>query len=320
MKIGDQLKFDYTGDVQEVALPAGNYQFECWGAGVEESDVKMLGGKGGYSKGTITLIENTLLYCYVGGKGTRVSVNIVEGGWNGGGGSNTINGSVGGGGTDVRLTDGEWNLKEGFLSRIIVAGGGGGGGWNNSSTSQIGGDGGGTEGISGGAKYDGQFAVGLGGTQTEGGKINGTAANSGISTEGTFGIGGKGRGSSSGGGGGGGGWFGGGGGAISPGGGGSGYILTSDSYKPENYTPTEKYHMTDTILISGNLEQPSPNGGTQIGQEGNGYCIITYLGGSINAKCKINGQINQVNDMKVKVNGSWKNVTKALTKINGIWK
>lgn len=327
MKIGEQIKFDYTGDVQEVILPAGQYKFECWGAESGLGDLgtgtsKMLSGKGGYSKGVVTLLEKTMLYIYIGGKGNKITTYTAQGGWNGGGGCNSDNGATGGGASDIRLFSGNWDLAEGLYSRIIVAGGGGGSGWNNSTTpTQYGGSGGGIEGISGSEKFGGYRAVGLGGTQLGGGKYDGdvSGANS-HPTEGSFGIGGRGSGYYSGGGGGGAGWYGGGGGLISPGGGGSGYVLTETSYKPENYTPTSEYYFLEEILIDGDSEMPSPTGGTQIGQVGNGYCIITFIGKAFNARCKINGQIKQVNDMKVKVNGTWKDVTKTLTKINGIWK
>jgi hypothetical protein len=302
MKIGEQLKFDYTGNVQEVTLKSGTYQLECWGASGGSYFTSYFGGKGGYSIGVVTLNRNITLYCNVGGTTTT-----IDGGWNGGGNGRT-NGKGGGGATDIRLD------KNSLYSRIIVAGGGGGAG-----VAYGGGYGGG---LIGGDGYTSLARSGTGGTQTEGG----TTWNNITAHYGSFGVGGSlSQGVSAGAGGGG--WYGGGGAYDNDsdpdgrgGGGGSGYILTSDSYKPEGYTPTSEYYLLDGVLQDGSSSMPSPSGGTQTGQEGNGYCIITYLGGSINAKCKINGQIKQVNDMKVKVNGTWKDVTKTLTKINGIWK
>jgi hypothetical protein len=302
MKIGEQIKFDYTGDVQEVTLKRGIYQLECWGASGGSYSTSYVGGKGGYSIGVVTLNRNTTLYCNVGGATTT-----VDGGWNGGGNGRT-NGKGGGGATDIRLD------KNSLYTRIIVAGGGGGAG-----IAYGGGYGGG---LIGGDGYTSLNRSGTGGTQTTGG----TTWNSITAHYGSFGIGGSlNQGYSAGAGGGG--WYGGGGAYDNDsdsdgrgGGGGSGYILTYDSYKPEGYTPTSEYHLLDGILQDGSSSMPSPSGGTQTGQEGNGYCIITCLDTSTNARCKIDGQIKQVNYMKVKVNETWKDVTKTLTKINGIWK
>lgn len=54
---------------------------------------------------------------------------------------------------------------------------------------------------------------------------------------------------------------------------------------------------------------------------GEGYFKITFLStGSINAKCKVNGEIKSVSSMKIKVNGVWKEVTEIKSKVNGVWK
>ncbi len=187
MKIGEQIKFDYTGNVQEMTLKSGIYQLECWGASGGSYSTPYFGGKGGYSIGVVTLNRNITLYCNVGGTTTT-----VDGGWNGGG-VGYKNGKGGGGATDIRLD------KNSLYSRIIVAGGGGGagvvygGGW-----------------YGGGGAYDNDSDS-------------------------------DGRG----------------------GGGGSGYILTSDSYKPEGYTPTSEYYLLDGVLQDGSSSMPSPSGGTQ---------------------------------------------------------
>lgn len=305
MEIGEQLKFDYTGDVQEVVLPAGQYKFECWGAqGGKGDSGTAVGGKGGYSIGNYTLKSKQTIYVYVGEMGgTRTATKI--GGWNGGGNGGLDsgsgqNGGHGGGATDIRIGGND------LYSRIIVAGAGGGGG-----RVAYGGRGGGEGGTIAGADNSG--VSGGAGTQSEGGKAHITTRGA---TDGKLGQGGNGSTdfNSAGGGGGGGGYYGGGGGTSTQnhgsgyscgGGGGSGYIG----------------NMIDGQTIVGISVMPSPSGGTQTGQEGNGYCIITCLElTTINAKCKLSGQIKQINDMKVKVNGTWKNVTKTLTKINGIWK
>ena len=54
---------------------------------------------------------------------------------------------------------------------------------------------------------------------------------------------------------------------------------------------------------------------------GHGYLKITFLKvDSINARCKVNGEIKSVSSMKIKVNGVWKDVVGAKTRINGVWK
>lgn len=58
---------------------------------------------------------------------------------------------------------------------------------------------------------------------------------------------------------------------------------------------------------------------------GEGYFKITFLNifantSSINARCKVNGEIKNVSSMKIKVNGVWKEVSELKSKINGEWK
>jgi hypothetical protein len=133
--VGKVQDFSYTGDYEEIELPAGTYKLQCWGAqgGTNSTDstygiTAKAGGKGGYSEGVLTLSQKTVIRAYVGGQGTSSS-----GGFNGGG--NTTESSQynsggefgiskmagGGGATDFRLSDGS------LLSRMIVAGGGSGG-------------------------------------------------------------------------------------------------------------------------------------------------------------------------------------------------
>lgn len=133
--VGDIRNFPYTGNYQDVELPAGQYKLQCWGAqgGSNAADssysiIAKAGGKGGYSEGIITLTQKTTVRVTVGGAGTSSA-----GGFNGGGsttGSASYNANNeqgvsrmggGGGATDIRLSDGA------LLSRMIVAGGGSGG-------------------------------------------------------------------------------------------------------------------------------------------------------------------------------------------------
>lgn len=198
--------FNFTGAAQTFRVPLGvtKLTVELWGAQGGGSAA----GRGGYAKGVVTVIPNSIVYVYVGGQGTYKGGQPcgVNGGFNGGGPtgsqccSNAGSGAgSGGGATDIRL--GSTSLN----ARVLVAGGGGGS--YRSTTS--GGNGGGTTGSNGG-NYNGVTATG--GTQTAGGRVGGHFTNHSCSagTNGSFGQGGRGDGND--GGGGGGGWYGGGGG------------------------------------------------------------------------------------------------------------
>lgn len=142
--VGTVFNFDYTGKVQEVTLPAGQYKLQCWGAqGGNSGSYSGTGSKGGYSEGQLTLTEPTTLYIFVGGKGASSG----NGGWNGGGGSTGSSSydsggtygksypACGGGATDIATvtSDMAYSSKRNnrsaasLLSRCIVAGGGAGG-------------------------------------------------------------------------------------------------------------------------------------------------------------------------------------------------
>lgn len=145
---GTTFKFDYTGAVQSVDLPAGRYKLQCWGAqgGDVTGTYAVAGSKGGYSEGVLVLTEPKTLYIFVGGKGTDYTssdlqndTTLLKGGWNGGGdgfktaySANSITHGRsfprgGGGATDIALISSESNRSsESLLSRFIVAGGGAG--------------------------------------------------------------------------------------------------------------------------------------------------------------------------------------------------
>ncbi|XID94314.1 glycine-rich protein [Paenibacillaceae bacterium WGS1546] len=151
---GANVAFEYTGSVQTFTAPDdGVYTIEAWGAqggtGCQKG-CSGSGGRGGYSKGDITLKKGEILNIYVGGQGG----NTGAGGWNGGGNAASSNGG-GGGGTDVRK--GGTALSH----RIIVAGGGGGGG-----SGATGGAGGGLTG--GAGTSTSEVRGGSGGSQTGG--------------------------------------------------------------------------------------------------------------------------------------------------------
>lgn len=279
IKTGDILNFDYTGTVQTVTLPKGTYKLECWGAqgGYSSSNSGIevgMGGKGGYSAGTITLNQKTLIYIYTGGVGSISGNGKADGGFPNGGSSwasSTSEGAGGGGGSsDIRIG------TDSLYARVIVAGGGGGGGEDNETGGYGGGETGGTSGS------------GTPGSQT--------------APSGYFGIGGH---TSYDGGGGGGGWYG-----ASPAGGqttpatgssgsdtsgspgGSGYVYTSAtaSNYPSGCLLNSSYYLSAAKTIAGNTSFTSPTGSSETGHSGNGYCRITVI------ECKNTALYTRINN------------------------
>lgn len=279
IKTGDILNFDYTGTVQTVTLPKGTYKLECWGAqgGYSSSNSGIgvgMGGKGGYSAGTITLNQKTLIYIYTGGVGSISGNGKADGGFPNGGSSwasSTSEGAGGGGGSsDIRIG------TDSLYARVIVAGGGGGGGEDNETGGYGGGGTGGTSGS------------GTPGSQT--------------APSGYFGIGGH---TSYDGGGGGGGWYG----AYPAGGqttpatgssgsdtsgspGGSGYVYTSAtaSNYPSGCLLNSSYYLSAAKTIAGNTSFTSPTGSSETGHSGNGYCRITVI------ECKNTALYTRINN------------------------
>ena len=112
----------------EIEVKPGVYFFEVFGGSGGDSNYAGRfdeGGRGGFSMGFYIFSKPTKIYVYVGSKGCYSYSKGSLGGWNGGGHS-TNRGASGGGGTDIRLVNGECDSTEGLQSRIIVAGGGGG--------------------------------------------------------------------------------------------------------------------------------------------------------------------------------------------------
>lgn len=279
IQTGDILNCPYSGSMKSVILPKGQYQLECWGAqgGNGNGDTSYPGGKGGYSKGIITLNKKTNLYLYTGGQGlngTTYNSNgtTTAGGFNGGGSTTSTNvrGS-GGGGTDIRIA------VDSLYARVLVAGGGSG---SSGYTNLAGFAGGGISGktynnqdsSNGGSWYGG------GGSQTQGGAASTSYPN--YTTAGSFGQGGNYNSGSNTyyGSGGGGGWYGGGG-AIGVGGGGSGYMYTSSSasYYPSGCLLNSSYYLTNATILAGNAAFISPTGISETGHAGNGYIRITVI-------------------------------------------
>lgn len=292
IKTGDILNFDYTGAVQAIALPKGIYKLECWGAqgGYSSSNSGIevgMGGKGGYSVGTITLNQKTPIYIYAGGVGSISGNGKADGGFPNGGSSwasDTSEGAGGGGGSsDIRIG------TDSLHARVIVAGGGGGGGEDN----ETGGYGGGETG--------GASGSGTPGSQT--------------APSGYFGIGGH---TSYDGGGGGGGWYG----ACPAGGqttpatsnsgddtsgspGGSGYVYTSSTAKnyPNGCLVNSTHYLTNAKTIAGNTSFPSPSGTSETGHSGNGYCRITVIECNSTALYgKLNGSLKKATSIYFKMN------------------
>ena len=264
------LTFNFTkAQSIQVNLQPGKYQFECWGARGNTPAIDYVAGNGAYTKGEINLRTEQTFFLFIGEQGKS---GYVES-FNGGGASQF----GGGGASDIRTVNGTWDDFDSLKSRIMVAAGGGG-----PDTSKRGGAGGTLEGL------ESEDGYGKGGTQTSGGIGCGN---------GTFGHGGSyisynhyGNGA------GGSGYYGG---ATSQncgnygGGGGSSFISghpgckaikeTSkdiDNIEPSN-TPFHYsgFYFTNTLMIDGEHEMPSPAGGLDLfGHADNGAIRIIYIG------------------------------------------
>lgn len=227
-------------------------------------------GLGAVISGKVKLQKGTVLYIYVGQKGSNGVVGI-GGGYNGGGNAGHSGSSGGGGGaTDIRTVNGnKWNTSRSLRSRIAVAAGGGGDG-----VSKKGGDGGWAVGNIGNG-------TGTGGTQYAGGTSGGA-----------FGIGAN-RDESAGthydGGGAGGGWFGGGVSHSDDGAAGGSSFMPGGTYEENGVTKTmsyqnsavtpykmtnpatgEDYIFTDAKLIDHNT-------GNYMKDSGNGWATIKLI-------------------------------------------
>ena len=269
-------EFAYTNDVQVFEVPenAIRLTMEVWGAdggNRDEAFGDTLGGRGGYSVGTLNNLNGVdALYVYVGGRG-----NGGNGGFNGGQSANASAGGGGGGATDIAFADAAVNSAEHYNSRLIVAGGGGGSGYMNSTRQIAGGCGGGLTGGQGGAGTTNNASVagGNGGSQVSAGHNDGQdnmvgafgTANTAVSAYG---------------GGGGGGWYGGASGAGQSynggGGGGSGFVWNSESdnsnYAPASYTVDPAYYLVNASTIAGDEANiPAKPVDTH-----HGYVIIRY--------------------------------------------
>lgn len=285
--------FSYSGTSDVLTVPkTGRYLVELWGAQGGDYNATYVGGKGAYTSGIIDLTKGENLYVYVGGKGVAKTA-----GFNGGapGGSSTDGTyTAGGGASDVRLVGGAWNNAESLKSRLMVAAGGSGSG-AYASVPLRGGAAGSLVGFRGIESRQGCHTVATGATQTSAGlTINGASSNSGFgysSQPNTYGTGG------------GGGYYGGGSGSatsscVSSGAGGSSYVSgytgcvaideetslpkegctdgTNDNECSIHYSGRK---FTSPVMKAGNENMPTyDNDGTMVGNPGNGYVKITFLG------------------------------------------
>lgn len=192
------------------------------------------------------------------GKGT------FPGGYNGGGGVDSRNGSdsfSGGGGTDFRIG------ADSLYARVCVAGGGGGNGvgWQE-------------YGYGGGSQGGGGYRELSRGTETTGG-YGGTSFDGPTAGRGSFGVGGGSLHTSYFVMGGGGGWYGGGANYGYVGGGGSGYVYTAETegFYPSGCLLNSNNYLYYARTVAGNLTIPSPSGASEMGHEGNGFARITIV-------------------------------------------
>ena len=286
-----------TQKVEKFTTPvAGSYRMECWGAqGGGNSSVP--GGKGSYTKGTITIEANKAFYIVVGQNGTNEGIIFNNGSkkmlWR----SSDTSGWAwsGGGSTDIRLTihSEEWDSFDSRKSRIMVAASGGGS--ISYALPQNGKPGGTLNGFAGTTKTDGIMdgEAATFGTQIKGG-LNGTGSyarrfpnyigfgyipvsNDDMNGAGNgYYAGGKGNH-----------------GAHTTGVGATGSCFISGhpgcdaitesstenaivhTGQPNHYS---RLFFTDTKMIDGQSPMPSPFGGPdEIGHSGDGACIVTQL-------------------------------------------
>ena len=295
--LNNTYNFLFDDEAQEFIVPAsGNYKIELWGASGGEGTNEGNKGKGAYTSGNIYLEKDTKLYIYTGGSGGETENITNLGGYNGGGysGNNQNRYSYGGGGaTDVRLVGGLWNNFGSLKSRIMVAAGGGG---SFNSNNRKAGDGGALTGQLNTDNYTGSWNRD-GVTHTSESVILSSASQTNPSfnnyanttRDGKFGYSPQ-TNTSGYGGGGGAGYYAGANGFGVAGSGGSSFIsgyygcnAIAESSEENNIIHTNQtvhysgFVFSNSSMIAGNAEMPNYNGGTMIGNSGNGYARITVI-------------------------------------------
>ena len=297
VKNGYVKNFSYVASAQTFTAPqTGTYKIECWGASGGSATVSA--GSAAYVAGIVSLNKNQILYVYTGQKGNEINKYSSTYMFNGGGYANRSGshcGACGGGATDVRTVDGDWDNSTSLASRIMIAGGGGG----DVSGRQGSACAGGLNGYAGLPSIgDNSYTAyqGKGATQSAGGaRPSNTISGAQSGTAGTLGKGGIGGhntdSSGSGGGSGGGGGLYGGSGAGGlyaggfAGGGGSSYISGHSGCTAKTLT------FSQTVMIDGAGYQWTTAKGSRVGiptiadgsvrvngYVGNGYCRITRYG------------------------------------------
>ena len=158
--------YDYTGNEQVFTAPInGTYKFELWGA---QGGAYYQAANGSYVSGELVIKKGEKFYVYVGRTGLDSSSTdyVFNYGY-----QNYI--KTGGGATDIRLVNGNWDSLSSLVSRIMVAGGGGSQGGLNPTDggSPYGGSAGGLVGYQGGSCISGNVTEhkgAKGATQTSG--------------------------------------------------------------------------------------------------------------------------------------------------------
>ena len=305
-EVGHVFEFDYTGNVQDFKVPCnGEYKIELWGA----SGGDTYAGKGAYTKGNIELSSLNTYYIYVGGGTGSCFMEDHDENFNGGGlctaDKNTRTWGTGGGATDIRTVNGNWNNFDSLKSRIMVAAGGGGGFVQGSTNYSTAGAAGGLVGYNANntSSFGNDYGYAIGGTQTNGG-ICDTSTNTTWCRPGTFGSGGNQLVAGAAHSGGGGGYYGGAqSGHVDAGAGGSSFIsgysgcnAISQSSTSTNIVHTNQpNHYSDNVFTNGVMidgkgcnwstgsatncgaNQVQPDGTSTAGHSGNGYARITLL-------------------------------------------
>lgn len=271
LRTGDIIDCSYCGAAKSITLPKGTYKLECWGAQGGSYNTTYLGGYGGYSVGTISLTEPTIVYLVAGQQNNTYGTSAgAQSGtaFNGGGYGTTSYYSstytyscAGGGGSDIRIG------SNSLYARVIVAGGGSG------STN-------GSRGYAGGGTTSDGYVSTYQATQTQAGNLGsfGVGANC-TPTQTNYKYVSAG---------GGGGWYGGGSATTYSDnsteyrkyhGGGSGYVYTSTTATnyPSGCQLNSSYYLTDASTIDGNTNFTSPTGTSDTGNSGHGYVRITAL-------------------------------------------
>ena len=255
--------FEYPCSTKNTCFPIegtfipGQYLLEVWGAQGGSFD-GYPGGKGGYSRGFLTIKSTVKAYLFIGAEGTRTSGTneYTDFSFNGGGigGAGPQNpASSGGGGTDVRIG------SESIFNRVIVAGGGGGS--SQAYSKCIGGAGGGENGEKG-ALCNNDANAGNPGTQTSG--IFWSGGNRTTVDSCSDGCGGE-HGYC----------------YETSGSGGSGFVFNSTNYQnalKANLELPRRYFLKHGVMIDGLSSFPSPKSiENETGHSGDGSIRITYF-------------------------------------------